>query len=266
MTSKTVSIIIHGFGRVGKLLKQEIDEEEVAKIASIIDATDKTADYKNIQSASLENTDVIIDFSHKEAPLAIVEKVISTNPKVAIVIGTTGWEEDKSKIKKLVEKNNLRFLYSPNFAIGTLLFFKIIEYATSLIDAFSPSYRFDSAVLDIHHRQKKDIPSGTAKRIAEVILEKSNAKNKIVYDVQNREIADDELHVASLRSGTNVGYHKVIFDAAGEYIELAHQAKNREIFAKGALLATYWLLNKKPGYYTFEDYIEEKIKSVKNKK
>lgn len=261
MSAQDISIIIHGFGQVGHLVKKAIEEDDHATVSAIVDATDPGANHESINSTPIDTADVIIDFSHKEGPLSIVRHVAQTRPDVAILVGTTGWEEDLEEVKKIIEEKNLRFLTAPNFGIGTNLYFKIIEYAASLFDAISSTYRFDPSITETHHIHKKDAPSGTAKKIADIILQNSSTKNKIMLG-KNTDIDElDNLYIESIREGEVIGVHTAKFDAGSEYVEIIHTARDRAIYPKGALLAAHWLVGQKPGFYTFDDYLEAEIYS-----
>jgi 4-hydroxy-tetrahydrodipicolinate reductase len=175
--------------------------------------------------------DVLIEFTSSSATLEHL--AIAVKNKKAIVIGTTGFSQDEiGKIKEA--SSQIPVLFSPNMSIGANLLFRVTEdVARSLGDGY------EIEIIEAHHSQKKDAPSGTAKRLAEVA---SKVKGKM-----------PSIH--SVRLGDIVGDHTVIFAGKGERIELTHRAHSRDAFARGALDAARFLAGKKPGLYTMVDVI-----------
>ncbi len=173
----------------------------------------------------LEEADACIDFSSPAAVLGHIEQACSAG--VPIVIGTTGWEESLPAARKLVEENGTAALYAPNFSVGIALFRKLLLEARHLFAGY------EIAGVETHHAQKKDAPSGTAKAIA------------------------SDLHIppfSSIRLGSIVGRHEVIFDSPVETVTLKHEAKNREGFALGAVQAAEWIPDQK-GWLTLDDML-----------
>jgi 4-hydroxy-tetrahydrodipicolinate reductase len=247
-----MNIAIIGYGRMGRTI-HEVAKENNIKVASIIDPTDPEATHKEITADALKDADVALDFSRADAVLSNVEKVAKL--KRNIVMGTTGWYDKINIVRKIVEENDIGFIYSPNFSIGVNLFFAIINKAAEL---FNKAKWYDVYVYEIHHNKKLDSPSGTALQIANMILSKMERKKKILAEVINRKIEPEELHVASVRAGHIFGIHAVGFDSEFDNIELRHEAKNRKGFAIGALLAAKWIMNRK-GFYNFVEIFHEII-------
>ena len=179
----------------------------------------------------IKNCDVLIEFSSPQATISHLEQAIKFGKKV--VIGTTGLlDEEKIKIEKAAEK--IAVVFSPNMSIGVNLFFDIIKRLSSKI-----SGNYDIKIREAHHVHKKDAPSGTAKRISEII-ENSGKK---VSDVKS--IREDEI----------IGDHCVIFSSSVDTITLTHSAKTRDIFAAGALVAAKWVIDKRNGFYAMDDVL-----------
>jgi 4-hydroxy-tetrahydrodipicolinate reductase len=175
--------------------------------------------------------DVLIEFTSPSATLGHLEAAVKN--KKAMVIGTTGFSKDESgKIKEASKK--IPIVFSPNMSIGANLMFKITE---EVAGALGKDY--EAEIIEAHHDQKKDAPSGTAKRLGEAV---SKIKGKM-----------PPIH--SVRLGDIVGDHTVIFAGKGERIELTHRAHSRDAFAKGALDAAKFLAGKKPGLYAMADVI-----------
>ncbi len=238
-----MKIALIGYGKMGQLIEEiacGLNHEIVAKI-------DPHLELKEITEKTLNQADVCIDFSKPACFIENLKKLALL--KKQVVAGTTGWYDQMDLVKTLVNDSGIGFIYASNFSIGVNIFLKIVEDATKTFNQF---LSYDASGFEIHHKNKKDSPSGTAKSVASVILDKLDRKNNIVYDIVDRKIKDDELHYASIRAGANPGQHSVIFDSEEDTITLVHQARNRTGFAKGALIAAEFLQHKK-GFYTIND-------------
>ena len=178
--------------------------------------------------------DVLIEFT---TPQATVEHtIIAERLKKGVVIGTTALTEEDNKVIKKASKN-IPIVLSPNMSVGVNLLFKLCQDTARILPA---DYKIE--MTEAHHVHKKDTPSGTAKKLAELI---SNERKKETSDIP----------IKSIREGEIVGDHKVVFDAQTEKIELMHSAKTRDTFAAGAIAAVKFLQGKKPGLYTMRDVL-----------
>lgn len=204
---------------------------------------------KIISEKSIVDADVCIDFTHPESALENIKKSATLGKN--IVVGTTGWYDGLDEARKIVMENGVGLLYSPNFSLGVALFLEIISEAAALI---APFQTYDVGGFEIHHSQKADSPSGTARAIADRLLSKIPSKKKAQFTLREGLGKQDELHFASARFGYNPGTHSVIFDSPADTITLTHAARNREGFAEGALKAAEWLQNKK-GFYTLDNML-----------
>ena len=251
MTSLNIAII--GYGKMGKEIETSTIESG-HNVKSIIDPkVKKTGKYFNkIDEESLKGVDVCIDFTMPKVALDNIKKI--AKHKKNIIIGTTGWYDQLDEAKKIVENNNIGLLYAPNFSIGVNLFFKIIENASKAFNKFDT---YDPFVIELHHNQKLDSPSGTAKKLGEIIIKNTDRKTIAQNDKLDRKINPEELHIASVRTGSIPGTHTVGFDSQADTIELKHTARGRKGFAQGAVVAAKWIQNKK-GTYT----IEHMMKSI----
>ena len=247
-----MNIALIGYGNMGKELETLIAEQKKHKIVSISfkNVTDKL-DLQGIKKA-----DVAIDFT---AP-AVVLKNIETVAKLGthMVIGTTGWYQDTQKVKKIVQKAKIGFIFGSNFSIGANLYFKLVEHAGLLFDKFDS---YDVYGYEIHHKGKKDSPSGTAKKIADILVKGSKQKKIAQFGKLDRQIGPEELHFASVRGGVNPGRHEVIFDSIADEIILTHQAHGRRGFAEGAIMAAEFIRGKK-GFYSFDDLFKKNDKKI----
>ena len=232
---------IIGYGKMGKLI-HGLAEKRVFEVVNIVDVD---------RGGVGKGADVYIDFSVHYAVLNNITSCSSLG--IPLVIGTTGWENDREKAKQIVEESKNRVIYSSNFSLGVNLFWQVVSVATKLFGAFPEEY--DVMVHELHHKNKVDSPSGTAKELARIITELHPKKKKLCVDALNRKIEPEELHVTSTRGGSIPGTHSVVFDGDSDTIELTHTARSREGFARGALLAAEKIRNLPPGFYQFKDIL-----------
>ena len=238
-----------GYGRMG----HEIQQVAQAKGHEIVTVDTKCkADFCNIDEESMKDVDVVIDFTIPDT--AIENAKLYNKLGVNVVMGTTGWYNQMEEMKNAV--SDIGFIWSGNFSIGVNVFFRIIEGAAKVIDNVED---YDIMGFEAHHKGKADSPSGTAKMIADILIENIDRKKKLVVDRLDRKINDDELHFASMRVGSIPGTHSVIFDSDADTIELTHKARNRKGFALGAVMAAEWI-NDREGFYNIDDFMNELIK------
>ena len=195
--------------------------------------------------------DVVIDFSHASATDAICRACLEAGKP--LVIGTTGHSTEERALLEETAKS-LPVVLSPNFSVGVNALFWLTQNAAELLGE-----DFDLEIVEMHHRSKKDAPSGTAKRLAQILSGVRNldyAKN-VAHGREGligaRPAA--EIGVHSIRAGDVVCDHTVMFAGQGERIELVHKASSRETFALGALRAAKWIAGHPPGLYTMEDVL-----------
>jgi len=195
--------------------------------------------------------DVVIDFSAHAATLEIAR--LCAKHKKALVIGTTGHTDaETAEIKKL--KAKIPIVWASNFSTGVNTLFWLTRKAAEIL---GPG--FDLEVIEMHHRLKKDAPSGTAKSLAEILADvrklhlNEAARHGRVGIVGER--TQNEIGVHSIRGGDVVGDHTVIFANVGERVELTHKASSRDTFANGALRAAQWLVKQKPGLHDMQDVL-----------
>ena len=198
--------------------------------------------------------EVVIDFSVPDASMKYLK--ICTTTGSPFVTGITGFTaEQMDEIQKASLK--IPVFYAPNMSVGVNLFFEIIRFAVKLLR------EYETEIMEIHHRFKKDAPSGTAKKISDIICSVSGRKPDEVVRYGRQGITgtrtQDEIGMHSLRMGDVVGEHYVYFAGKGEIIEVAHRCYNRESFALGALKAAGFIKNKPADMYDMEDLIKETI-------
>ncbi len=202
----------------------------------------------------IQKGDVIIDFTTPDTSLKHLEIAVSHGK--AIVIGTTGFSTaQRSHIKGLASKT--RCLLSPNMSLGINVLLKILPDITRALGS-----DYDIEIIEAHHRLKKDAPSGTAMRMAEVLATAldRDLERVAVYERKGiiGERGRDEMGIQTIRAGDIVGDHTIIFGGLGERIEITHRAHSRDTFARGAVKAAIWLVEQKNGLYDMHDVLSMK--------
>lgn len=234
--------LIGARGRMGQAITAAATEAG-ATISAAIDAGDDLA-------AGIASCDVIIDFSfHKITPEVIRLAVAHKKP---LVIGTTGHAADEKK-HLLVEAAKTACVWSGNYSVGVNLLFALTRRAASVLGS-----DYDAEVVEMHHRFKKDAPSGTAARLLEIILEERKLTAAALRHGREGitgERTPTEVGIHALRGGDVVGDHTVMFAALGERIELTHKASDRGIFARGSIRAAQWLVGRSAGVYDMQDVL-----------
>ncbi|MBI5326430.1 MAG: 4-hydroxy-tetrahydrodipicolinate reductase [Ignavibacteriae bacterium] len=244
MNNSKPKIAIIGYGSMGK-------EIENSALISGFQITDIFEIENPIKEKGIYDFDVAIDFSFPESVLDNVKKISNLNKN--IVLGTTGWGKHIEEIKEYVVSNNAGLVFGSNFSIGMQMFFRLVEAASKLVNKFD---NYDIMLHEIHHKRKKDSPSGTALSLAEIMLKEIKRKNKIMDDTNRVTIEPSSIHVTSSRVGEITGTHTILIDSQADTIELIHRAKNRQGFAEGALLAAEWIHGKK-GFFDFGEVMDE---------
>jgi 4-hydroxy-tetrahydrodipicolinate reductase len=179
----------------------------------------------------LRDIDAVIDFTTPHSVVAHIEACVNAGKNM--VVGTTGWDKDLDRVRKLVAQHGTGFVYAANFSVGVNLFFDVARAAAAAL-----RHDYSGQIFERHHVHKKDAPSGTAIAIQQVIRESSTM--------------NDALEITSFREGDVVGLHEVVLESSADRIYLCHDAKSRRGFAEGAVRAAEWLQGKK-GFYDFKD-------------
>jgi 4-hydroxy-tetrahydrodipicolinate reductase len=218
-----MKIALIGYGAMGKLI-QRLAEEKGHEVNRC----------QGPPRDCVAAADVAIDFTGAEAVKSNVEACVAAG--VPLVEGTTGWNDQRAEIERIVREGGGSFVFGANFSIGVNLFYRIAEYAAELIAKF-PEY--EAFIEEQHHSRKKDAPSGTALKLKDVVS-------------RHVEIGD----IAATRAGHIPGTHRLGFDGPADQILLEHTARSREGFALGAILAAEWIVGKK-GFYEFSDVMDE---------
>lgn len=225
-----MKILVLGRGKTGALVA-EVANERGHGVRSLASAENQ--DGRGLTAELLNQTDVAIDFT---TPLAVIPNVIRcAEAGVPVVVGTTGWYQHLDKVGELVRERKTGFLYASNFSVGMNFFFKALR---AVAPALREGYR--SNVVEKHHLQKKDKPSGSALTIQKILESGSGQK----------------VEVTSLREGDTVGMHLVVLDSAHDTVLLTHDAKSRLGFAEGAVRAAEWIKGR-TGFFEFPDIMDQ---------
>jgi len=233
-----MKIALIGHGAMGRLVESQAGAAG-DQIGAIMTSRDSASRGIEDVAASIEGHDVAIDFSVGNAVAKNVEACVRAG--VPLVEGTTGWKNDETEVRGIVMEHGGALVYGANFSIGVNVFYKIVAQAAKLMSQLD---QYEAFVEEQHHSRKRDIPSGTALKLTELMAE------HIKVDIP----------IASTRAGDIPGTHRVGFDSAADQITLTHTARSRAGFAAGALLAARWIIGRK-GVYEFGDVIDEILKS-----
>jgi 4-hydroxy-tetrahydrodipicolinate reductase len=234
--------LIGAKGRMGQAITAAAPETDAA-IVWPLDQGDDLA-------AGIQKADAVIDFSFHNTTAEVIR--LCTAARKPLVVGTTGHSAEE-KTALLKEAAKTACVWSGNYSVGVNLLFALTQRAASVLGS-----DYDAEVVEMHHRFKKDAPSGTAARLLEIILQERKLTAKALRHGREGitgERTSTEVGIHSLRGGDVIGDHTVIFAALGERIELTHKASDRSIFARGALRAAHWIVSRQPGVYDMQDVL-----------
>lgn len=241
-----MKIILVGYGAMGKSVARLAEEKEYEIVGVVIPEEDESP-YPTLHSfKDLPEADVIIDFSHPDLTLEMLK---TDEVKIPIVIATTGQKEDIIAAAKKKAENQAIF-FSPNMSYGVHVMTKIVALATKLLEDY------DIELLEKHHNQKIDAPSGTLDLLLDTIKSIETREDaKPIYNRHDRleKRSKNEIGISAIRAGTIVGEHDVLFAGIDEEITISHRAQSKDIFANGALQVAPKLIKKENGYYNFNN-------------
>jgi 4-hydroxy-tetrahydrodipicolinate reductase len=237
-----VKIALIGNGAMGRMVAG-LARDAGDEIGAII-TSENTGNVREL-AHQFAGHDVAIDFSAGREVLKHVEACARAG--VPLVEGTTGWQNDEAKARRLVAEHDGALVYGANFSIGVNVFYRIVAQAASLFAAVDG---YDAFIEEAHHKRKRDAPSGTALRLRDLVTP---------------AMGGAEVSVASTRAGSIPGTHRVGFDSTVDQITLTHMARSRGGFAAGALVAARWIRERK-GAYEFSEVIDEMLKTAEDKR
>lgn len=227
-----MKIALIGYGKMGKIIER-IALERGHKIVSIIDIENR----EDFNSVAFKSADVAIEFSVPSVAVDNIKKSFSAG--VPIVSGTTGWSEALPELKKIIDENGYTLFWASNYSLGVNIFAAVNKFLAKIMNNY-PNYNVE--MTEVHHTQKLDAPSGTAITLAEDILE--NLERKTNWSKEKEENASD-LAIKSIREGQVPGIHTIRYESEVDSIEITHDAKSREGFALGAVVAAEFTAGKK---------------------
>jgi 4-hydroxy-tetrahydrodipicolinate reductase len=230
MSARSVAVI--GDGKMGQAIRQ-LALDRGWKVTAILGEREN-AGGAGITARSLGNPQVAVEFTQPDA--AVGNIIACLKAGIPIVIGTTGWYQSLPEVTRVAKESGTGLLWAPNFSLGVNVLIELARYAGTMMRSLEG---FDAHIVETHHAAKKDAPSGTAMAIA-----------KAASDALDRPIP-----TTSVRTGSVPGTHELIFDGAFEQLSLTHLARDRRVFAEGALKAADWLIGKK-GVFTMRDVLE----------
>ena len=229
MSERSVAII--GDGKMGQAIRQ-LALEKGWRVAAVIGERE-SAGGRGISRGSLGEADVAVEFTEPKAAVANIAACLRAG--IPTVVGTTGWYEALPEVTRIANESGTGLLWSPNFSLGVNVLIELARYAGTLM---RPLEEFDAHIVETHHSKKKDAPSGTAIAIG-----------KAATDSLDRPIP-----MTSVRTGSVPGTHELIFDGMFEQLSITHVARDRRVFAEGALTAAGWLIGK-TGVFTMRDVL-----------
>ena len=227
-----MKIALIGYGKMGKTIER-IAVERGHQIVSIIDINNP----EDIYSNAFKSADVAIEFTTPATAFDNYMHCFEAN--VPVVSGTTGWLARLDEIKEKCEKEGKTFFYASNFSVGVNIFFALNKYLAKIMNNF-PAY--DVRMTEVHHIHKLDAPSGTAITLAQDVL--ANVERKDRWTLETAEQPAD-LPIHAIREGEVPGIHEIIYESAADTISIKHDAKSREGFALGAVIAAEFTVGKK---------------------
>ena len=223
-------VLVIGDGKMGRAVAQVAAERGC-------DVVDMFGPAEMERPIPRGTADVAIEFTQPDAAPRNVRACIAAG--MPVVCGTTGWDADLESVREEARRANVAFMHAPNYSIGVALFARLVESAAKLSVG-----RFDAHLVETHHSAKLDAPSGTAKMLARLATAASSK----------------DLAVTSVRVGSVPGTHELVLDAPFEQIRLTHEARDRRVFADGAVAAAKWLVGKK-GVFSFNDFVNASIEA-----
>lgn len=247
-------IIMHGCnGAMGQTITKIVEADENAQIVAGVDIVDNQQNgypvFTDLKKCNVE-ADVIIDFASAKAIDSLLDYCVER--QLPVVLCTTGLSEEQlQKVEEASKK--VAILKSANMSLGINTLFKLVQAAAKVLTEAD----FDIEIVEKHHNQKLDAPSGTALALADAINEAMNQQYEYIYDRSDRreKRGKKELGISAVRGGTIVGEHEVIFAGTDEVIEFKHTAYSKAVFAKGSVSAAKFLAGKPAGRYDMKDVI-----------
>ena len=247
-----MKIALIGYGKMGHIIER-IALERGHEIVSKVDVDNQ----EEFESDAFASADVAIEFTVPAKAVENYRKAWAAG--VPVVSGTTGWNAQLPELKTEIAANGYTLFWASNFSLGVNLFFELNKRLARMMNRYA---NYDVAMTEIHHTEKKDAPSGTAITLAEGILDNLERKSEWVLSGSTETQIETEgksfqLSIEALREGKVPGTHVIKYDSAVDTITISHEAKSREGFALGAVVAAEFLAGKPAGFYSMDDLMKE---------
>lgn len=242
-----MKIALIGYGKMGHIIER-IALERGHEIVSKVDVDNQD----EFESEAFASADVAIEFTIPTRAVENYRRAWAAG--VPVVSGTTGWNAVLPELKKEIAEKGYTLFWASNFSLGVNLFFELNKRLAAMMNRYD---NYDVAMTEIHHTEKKDAPSGTAITLAEGILE--NLDRKTEWGLCNSQFSTSnfQLPIEAVREGKVPGTHMIKYDSAVDSITITHEAKSREGFALGAVVAAEFLVGKPAGFYSMSDLMKE---------
>ena len=241
-----MKIALIGYGKMGHIIER-IALERGHEIVSKIDVDNQ----EEFNSEAFASADVAIEFTIPTKAIENYRKAWAAG--VPVVSGTTGWNAILPELKKEIAENGYTLFWASNFSLGVNLFFELNKRLAAMMNRYA---NYDVTMTEIHHTEKKDAPSGTAITLAEGILENIERKSEWVLSNAQCSMLNAQLGIEALREGKVPGTHIITYDSEVDSITIKHEAKSREGFALGAVVAAEFLVGKPAGFYSMSDLMK----------
>lgn len=241
-----MKIALIGYGKMGKEIEKVIVDANTAD-EIVLKITDDNLHEFNVEN--LKKADVAIEFTQPEAAVENIYKCFEAG--IPVVVGTTAWLNRLDEVKKKCADTNGTIFFSPNYSVGVNIFWEVNRRLAQLMNS-QPQY--EVSMEEIHHTEKKDAPSGTAVKTAEVILKELDRKKEWSLQPNSNGQASIEIPIIAKREPNVPGKHTVTYTSNVDYIEIKHEAKSRRGFAEGAVMAARFVIGKK-GVYEMKDLL-----------
>jgi len=242
-----VRVALLGYGRMGR----EVEAAALERGHEVVAVVEEGG----TGHGSLAEAEVGIDFTTPGAALPNIREAAGLG--LDLVVGTTGWYDHLDEARAAVEAAGTGLVWAPNFSLGVQLFFRLVEQSGRLVDAME---EYDVFVHEVHHRHKVDHPSGTALRLADILVDALARKERWAEAPSSGAPDPAVLWVGSSRVGEVPGTHQVGLEGPDDTIELRHTARGRRGFARGAVVAAEWIRGRK-GFHGIDDLLDERFRN-----
>jgi len=242
-----VRVALLGYGRMGR----EVEAAALERGHEVVAVVEEGGTSRG----ALSEAEVAIDFTTPGAALPNIRE--ATRLGLDLVVGTTGWYDHLDEARAAVEAAGTGLVWAPNFSLGVQLFFRLVEQTGRLVDALE---EYDVFVHEVHHRHKVDHPSGTALRLADILVDALARKERWAEAPSAGAPDPAVLWVGSSRAGEVPGTHQVGLEGPDDSIQLQHTARGRRGFARGAVVAAEWIRGRK-GFHGIDDLLDERFRN-----